>query len=96
MSPRRITLVSSQLLGFDAKLSRTDYLIIGWSADQADTLGAALFAVEAKGQPRQRVLAVRARQVSAGGNSDLPSLGSTSATSPAEAAPPSSWDARCS
>lgn len=62
-------------LGFDAQLGRNEYLLIGWHADQADTLGAALFAVEAAGQPRQRVLVVRARQVNSGPAADLPSLG---------------------
>lgn len=62
------------LLGVEAKLGRNEYLVIGWAADHADTLGAALFAVEASGQPRQRVLVVRARQNAAGADA-LPPLG---------------------
>lgn len=76
------------VLGFDARLARTDYLVIGWSAEQADTLGAALFAVEANGQPRQRVLVVRARQVTAGSTSDLPPLGARRPSVAAEAGRP--------
>ncbi|MBN9122456.1 MAG: hypothetical protein J0I06_25485 [Planctomycetes bacterium] len=70
-----VPLARYSVLGFDASLGRSEYLVIGWQADQPDTLGAALFAVEANGQPRQRVLVVRARQTSPGPASDLPSLG---------------------
>ncbi len=63
-------------LSFDAPLGRNEYLLIGWPADQPDTLGAALFAVAAHGQPRQRVLVIRARQSNPGAASDLPPLGS--------------------
>jgi hypothetical protein len=72
-----VPLARYPVLGFDAALGRNDYLVIGWQADQPDTLGAALFAVEANGQPRQRVLVVRARQVNPGTAPDLPPLGST-------------------
>jgi hypothetical protein len=72
-----VPLARYPVLGFDAPLGRSEYLIIGWQADQSDTLGAALFAVEASGQPRQRVLVVRARQVNPGAATDLPPLGPT-------------------
>ncbi|WP_162666102.1 hypothetical protein [Gemmata massiliana] len=65
-----------QPLAFDVPLGRSEYLVIGWRADQDDTLGAALFSVEANGQSRQRVLVIRARQVNPGTTPDLPSLGS--------------------
>ncbi|MBP3959274.1 hypothetical protein J8F10_28855 [Gemmata sp. G18] len=71
-----VPLVRYQPLAFDAPLGRNEYLVIGWQADQSDTLGAALFSVEANGQPRQRVLVIRARQVNPGTAPDLPSLGS--------------------
>jgi hypothetical protein len=67
-----IPLARYPVLGFDAQLGRNEYLVIGWQADQPDTLGAALFAVEANGQPRQRVLVIRVRQVEPGAASDLP------------------------
>ena len=47
-------------LGFEVVLGPNDYLVIGWPAAAADTLGSALFGVEANGRPRQRVLVVRA------------------------------------
>lgn len=72
-----IPLARYAVLAFDAPLGRNEYLVIGWQADQPDTLGAALFAVAANGQPRQRVLVVRARQLNPGPASDLPALGPT-------------------
>jgi hypothetical protein len=60
---------------FDTPLGRSEFLVIGWQADQPDTLGAALFGVEASGQPRQRVLVIRAWPANPAGTSDLPSLG---------------------
>jgi hypothetical protein len=72
-----VPLARYPMLGFDAPLGRNEYLLIGWHANQPDTLGAALFAVEASGQPRQRVLVIRARQVNSGPAPDLPSLGPT-------------------
>lgn len=69
-----VPLARYPVLGFDAPLGRNEYLVIGWHADQRDTLGAALFAVGANGQPRQRVLVVRARQVNPAAP-DLPPLG---------------------
>jgi hypothetical protein len=85
-----IPLARYQILAFDATLVRNEYLVIGWSADQSDTIGEALFAVEANEQPRQRVLVIRARQVNPGAPSDLPSLGPSRRLSvAAEAARPS-------
>ena len=62
-------------LAFDATIGPGEYIVVGAAADQPDALGAALFGVEANGQPRQRVLVIRARQVNPGGPTDLPSLG---------------------
>jgi hypothetical protein len=64
-------------LAFDVPLGPNEYLLIGWHADRPGTLGAALFAVRADGQPRQRVLVVRARQADPGAAPDLPPLGPT-------------------
>jgi hypothetical protein len=61
-------------LAFDATLGRNEFLLVGWPADQPDTLGAALFGVESNGQPRQRVLVVRVRQVGATAATDLPPI----------------------
>lgn len=47
-------------LGFAVALGPNDHLLIGWPAASANTLGQALFAAEAEGRPRQRVLVVRA------------------------------------
>lgn len=69
-----VPLARYQALALDVPLGRNEYLLIGSRADQPDTLGAALFGVEANGQARQRVLVIRARQVSAGAP-DLPPLG---------------------
>jgi hypothetical protein len=84
-----VPLARYPVLGFDAPLGHNEYLVIGWPADQPDTLGAALFAVEAHGQPRQRVLVIRGRQINPGATTDLPSLGPTRRASvAAEAARP--------
>lgn len=64
-------------LAFDAQLGRNEYLVIGCQANQPDTIGTALFGVEANGNPRQRVLVIRARQMSPGGASDLPPISTT-------------------
>ena len=72
-----IPLARYSVLTFDASLGRNEYLVIGWQADQPDTLGAALFAVTANGQVRQRVLVIRVRQTNPGAASDLPALGPT-------------------
>lgn len=47
-------------LGFEVTLGQDEYLIVGWPAAAKRTLGSALFAVEANGRPRQRVLVIRA------------------------------------
>jgi hypothetical protein len=59
-------------LGFDVALGPNDYLLIGWDADRDGTLGAAMFAVEAGGRPRQRVLVVRAGRTGDAPPDDLP------------------------
>lgn len=61
-------------LGFDAVLSPGEYLVIGWPARDVNRLGAALFAVEARSQPRQRVLVLRAGRVGDTGTADLPAI----------------------
>src|SRR5439155_1069363 len=84
-----VPLARYPVLAFDAPLGRSEYLVIGWQADQSDTLGAALFAVAADGQARQRVLVIRARQANPGNPPDLPPLGPTRRPSvAAEAARP--------
>ncbi len=72
-----VPLVRFQPLAFEALLSPNEYLLIGWSADQPNTLGEALFAVDANSQPRQRVLVIRVRQVNPASANDLPPLGPT-------------------
>jgi hypothetical protein len=84
-----IPLARYPILAFDTPLGPNEYLLIGWYANQPNTLGEALFAVSANGQPRQRVLAIRARQVNPGAAPDLPPLGPTRRPSiAAEAARP--------
>jgi hypothetical protein len=84
-----IPLARYPVLAFDAPLGPNEYLLIGWHADQPSTLGEALFAVRANGQPRQRVLVIRARQANPGAAPDLPPLGPTRHPSvAAEAATP--------
>lgn len=64
-------------LAFEAKLGPGDYLVMGWFAEQPETLGAALFAAEAGTGPRQRVLVIRARVLNPGpadGGSRRPSV----------------------
>ena len=58
-------------LGFEVTLGPDDYLVIGWAADEPDSLGSVLFAVEAQGRPRQRLLVIRARQMAPSGPNDL-------------------------
>lgn len=60
-------------LGFEVTLGPNDYLIVGWPAEAAETLGSVLFAVEASGRPRQRVLVIRAGFRGAT-RSDLPAI----------------------
>ncbi|MCS6863996.1 MAG: hypothetical protein RMJ56_08195 [Gemmataceae bacterium] len=61
---------------FETVLSRDDYLLIGCSEEHHDTLGEALFRVEAHQVPYQRVLVLRSWVVNAKASSDLPALGS--------------------
>ena len=61
-------------LGFDVVLGPTDYLLLGWLADQPDTLGSVMFGVEADGRPRQRVLVIRANRLGDAPPSDLPPI----------------------
>jgi hypothetical protein len=72
-----VPLVRHPTLALDVRLEPDEYLLIGWDAGQPDTLGEALFAVEARDAPRQRVLVVRARQTNPGAPTDLPALGPT-------------------
>lgn len=72
---------------FDAHLAPGDFLIVGWSAEQPNTLGAALFAAEADSGPRQRVLVIRSRVLNP--SSDLPSVGG--ARRPSVAAEVAKW-----
>jgi hypothetical protein len=69
-----VPLAPYPFLAFDAPLGPNEYLLIGWRADRPNTLGEALFAVEANGV-RQRVLVIRARQLNPGAAPDLPPLG---------------------
>jgi hypothetical protein len=71
-------------MAFDATLGVNDYLLIGWNAVEAGTLGATLFGVVADGRPRQRVLVIRAGQVGAV-TSDLPAIASRRPSVAAEA-----------
>jgi hypothetical protein len=73
-------------LAFDAKLGPGDFLIVGWFAEQPDTLGAALFAAESEAGPRQRVLVVRARVLNPGPAPDLPTVGTRRPSVAAEVA----------
>jgi hypothetical protein len=61
-------------LGFDAIIGPDDYLIIGWSAEETESLGEVLFAAEVGDRPRQRILVIRARQVTPMGAPDLPPI----------------------
>lgn len=61
-------------LAFEAQLGSNEYLLIGWQAEQADTIGEVLFGVEASGQPRQRVLVIRVRQLKPNTPHDLPPI----------------------
>ncbi len=60
--------------GFEVTIGPDDCLVIGWSADQPETLGAILFGVEANSRPRQRVLVIRARQGNRSASADLPPI----------------------
>ncbi|VTU00080.1 Uncharacterized protein OS=Planctomyces limnophilus (strain ATCC 43296 / DSM 3776 / IFAM 1008 / 290) GN=Plim_2225 PE=4 SV=1 [Gemmataceae bacterium] len=66
-------------LGVEATLGPDDYLVLGWDAAAADTLGSVLFSADAGGRPRQRVLVIRARPATPQPPPDLPPI--TGATS---------------
>ena len=59
-------------LAFETTLGTDDCLVIGWNAEQANTIGSVFFAVEADNRPRQRVLVIRAKQNGRSPTSDLP------------------------
>jgi hypothetical protein len=77
-------------LGFEVTLGAGDYLLIGWPTERPDVLGSALFAVEANGRPRQRVLVIRARPMVLPGPHDLKPITSPLAL-PAVATQATSW-----
>lgn len=54
-----VPIAAHPTLRFAVVLGPNDTLLIGWSATSTKSLGAALFAVEAEGRPRQRVLVIR-------------------------------------
>lgn len=70
-------------LTFDVVLGPNEFLAIGWQAAPSETLGAAMFSVEANGRPRQRVLVLRAGQLGPPAG-DLPAV-STSRRPPVAA-----------
>ncbi len=61
-------------LGFEVQLRANECLVIGWSAEETDTLGSVLFGVDANGHPHQRVLVIRARQLNTATASELPPI----------------------
>ncbi|WP_439628477.1 hypothetical protein [Gemmata sp.] len=61
-------------LGVETTLGPDDYLIVGWDAAAADTLGSVLFSADAGGRPRQRVLVIRARPATLPTAPDLPPI----------------------
>jgi hypothetical protein len=63
------------VLGFEVLLEPDDYLLVGWSADEPQSLGEAAFAADAGGRPRQRVLVIRARHATPPRAADLPPIG---------------------
>lgn len=60
-------------LGFDVTLGPGEYLVIGSPATATETLGSAMFGVEAKSESRQRVLVIRAG-IRGEARTDLPAL----------------------
>ena len=60
-------------LGFDVTLEPSEYLVIGSPAAAIESLGSAMFSVEAKSESRQRVLVIRAG-IRGEARSDLPAL----------------------
>src|SRR5262245_33869206 len=61
-------------LEFEVTLGPNEYLLIGWPAAAGNTVGSALFAVEANGQPRQRVLVLRVGRLGELAPADLPAI----------------------
>lgn len=61
-------------LGFEVLLEADDYLLLGWDSDAAETIGSVLFTADANGQPRQRVLVIRARSATPLAPQDLPPI----------------------
>jgi hypothetical protein len=59
-------------LAFETLLRPGDCLVIGWNAEQKETMGQALFAAEINNRPRQRLLVIRAYQNGRSTLSDLP------------------------
>lgn len=63
-----------QSLGFEVSLRPEECLVIGFIAEQQETLGAALFGVKANGNSRQRIVVIRARMVNSNPTADLPTI----------------------
>jgi hypothetical protein len=61
-------------LGFEVSLHADECLVIGWVAERQDALGVALFGAQADGNPRQRLLVIRTRQVNVSGTASLPAI----------------------
>ena len=61
-------------LGCEVLLEADDYLLIGWDSDATETIGSVLFTAAAAGQPRQRVLVIRARSATPLAPQDLPPI----------------------
>ena len=61
-------------LGFEVPLQADECLLIGCIAEQQGRLGVTLFSAEASGNPRQRLLVIRARQVNTNATADLPTI----------------------
>ncbi|HSQ58539.1 MAG TPA: hypothetical protein VLM40_22655 [Gemmata sp.] len=62
------------VLGFEATLGAEDYLLIGCSSDEPLSLGAVTFTSEKSGNPRQRILVIRAHQARPNSGPDLPPI----------------------
>jgi hypothetical protein len=80
-----VPVVKFPALGFEATVGPDDYLLVGWRADQPGTLGAVLFGADAQGRPRQRVLVIRARDLTPRAATDLPPVGGFSGRPPVAA-----------
>jgi hypothetical protein len=72
-------------LGLETMLGPDECLLIGWTAEQTESLGSVMFAAESDNRPRQRVLLIRARQAKPPGATDLPPLGGSSRRPPVAA-----------